>query len=99
MDHLEVAQFIYLIRNNRKVSDVIDAITSKVVLILGRFTLGRKITLDALRDARRSHNYLPIVFDLEKPTNRDFTETVSTLAHLARFIIADLTDPKAFCKN
>ena len=67
----------------------------KAVLILGRFAPERKTTLDALRDALRKKDYLPILFDFEKPTNRDFTETVSTLAHLARFVIADLTDPRS----
>jgi uncharacterized protein with von Willebrand factor type A (vWA) domain len=58
VDNLEVAQFIYLLLNNSKIRNVIDAITSKAVLILGRFTPERKTTLDALRDALRSHNYL-----------------------------------------
>ncbi len=31
----------------------------------------------------------------QKPNSQDFTETVSTLAHLSRFIIADLTDPSS----
>jgi hypothetical protein len=35
VDHLEVAQFIYLLLNIEKIRDVIDTITSKVVLILG----------------------------------------------------------------
>jgi hypothetical protein len=68
VDNLEVAQFIYLLLNNSKIRHVIDTITSKAVLILGRFTPERKTTLDALRDALRSHNYLPILFDFEKPT-------------------------------
>jgi hypothetical protein len=32
------------------------------------------------------------LFDFDKPASQDLTATVSTLAHLARFIIADQTD-------
>ncbi len=95
VDNLEVAQFIYLLLNNPKIRDVIDTISRKAVLILGRFTAERKRVLDALRDALREHNYLPILFDFEKPSSRDLTETVRTLAHLSRFILADLTDPSS----
>ena len=95
VDNLEVAQFIYLLLNNPKIRDVIDTIAKKAVLILGRFTSERKTVLDGLRDALRLHGYLPILFDFEKPASRDITETVSTLAHLARFVIADITDAKS----
>jgi uncharacterized protein YjbI with pentapeptide repeats len=95
VDNLEVAQFIYLLLHNEKIREVIDTITSKAVLILGRFTPERKAVLDAIREALRRRNYLPILFDFEKPASRDFTETISTLAHMARFIIADITEAKS----
>ena len=95
VDNLEIAQFIYLLLNNQKLRDIIDTITSKVVLILGRFTSERKVVLDALRDDLRKRNYTPVVFDFTKPASRDTVETVSTLAHMARFIIADITDAKS----
>ena len=95
VDNLEVAQFIYLLLNNPKIRDVIDTIAKKAVLILGRFTPERKAVLDALREALRIHGYLPILFDFEKPSSRDFTETVSILAHLSRFVIVDLTSPNS----
>ena len=95
VDNLKIAQFIYLLLNNAEIRGVIDTITSKVVLILGRFTLERKTILDALREALRTQNYSPIVFDFEIPGSRDITETVSLLARMARFVIADLTDAKS----
>jgi uncharacterized protein YjbI with pentapeptide repeats len=95
VDNLEVAQFIYLLLNNDKIRDVIDTIGKKAVLILGRFTPERKKVLDAIRNELRKKNFLPILFDFEKPQSRDLTETVSTLAHLSRFIIADITDAKS----
>ena len=95
VDNIEVAQFIYLMLHNQKIRDVIDTITSKAVLILGRFTDERKAVLDGLRDELRKRNYLPIMFDFDKPASQDLIATVSTLAHLARFIIADLTDPSS----
>jgi hypothetical protein len=98
VDNIEVAQF-YLMLNNQKVRDVIDTITSKVVLLLGRFTDERKAVLDALREELRKRDYLPILFDFSVPATRDITETVSLLARMARFIIADLTDPSSIPKE
>ncbi|MGA9563909.1 MAG: pentapeptide repeat-containing protein [Candidatus Korobacteraceae bacterium] len=95
VDNLEVAQFIYLLLNNEKIRSVIDTITSKVVLILGRFTPERKVVLDAIRDELRKRDYLPVLFDFEKPAGKDLTGTISTLANMARFVIADLTDPSS----
>jgi uncharacterized protein YjbI with pentapeptide repeats len=94
-DNLELAQFLYLLLNNQTIRHVIDTITSKVVLILGRFTPNRKAILDAIREELRKRDYVPVLFDFEKPSNRDITETVSTLAHMARFVIADITDAKS----
>ena len=95
VDNLKIAQFLYLLLNNQEIRDVIDTIAKKAVLILGRFTPKRKAVLDTLRDELRRRDYLPILFDFDKPSSRNFTETVRTLAHLSRFIIADLTDPSS----
>ncbi len=95
VDNLKIAQFIYLLLNNAEIRDIIDTIARKAVLILGRFTPERKAVLDALREALRTHGYVPILFDFDKPSSQDLTETGSTLAHLSRFIIVDLTDPSS----
>jgi uncharacterized protein YjbI with pentapeptide repeats len=95
VDNLEVAQFIYLLLNNERIRHVIDSITSKVVLILGRFTPERKAVLDAIRVELRKRDYVPVLFDFEKPESKDLTGTVTTLANMARFVIADLTDPSS----
>jgi hypothetical protein len=92
VDNIEVAQFIYLLLHNQKIRDVIDTITSKAVLILGRFTEERKAVLDKLREELRNRNLLPILFDFAIPASRDVTETIKTLASLAQFVIADVTD-------
>jgi hypothetical protein len=94
-DDLEVAQFLYLLLHNDKLRRVIDTITSKVVLILGRFSLPeRKMVLDALRDELRKSNYVPVVFDFERSATQTTGETVTLLARMARFVIADISDAK-----
>ena len=95
VDNLEVAQFIYLLLNNQRIRDVIDTITSKVVLILGRFTPERKCVLEAIREALRKSGRLPVLFDFDKPASQTTEETIATLAHMARFVVADLTDAKS----
>jgi hypothetical protein len=96
VDNIKVAQFVYLILNNEEIRDVINTLTSKSVLILGRFSIPeRKAILDALKNKLREYNLLPIVFDFDRPTDKDFTETIKTLAGLCYFVIADITNPKS----
>jgi hypothetical protein len=65
------------------------------VLILGRFTVERKDVLDALREALRDRDYSPVLFDFDKPISKTTAETISTMAGLARFVIADLINAKS----
>lgn len=94
VNDIEVVNFTELILHSEKIRNVIDTVSRKAVLILGRFTEERKEVLDALRDELRKRNYLPILFDFEVAATRDVTETLSLLAHMARFIIADISDAK-----
>ncbi len=95
VDNLEVAQLIYLLLNNEKLRDIIKTISTKAVLILGRFVPERKAVLDAIRNDLRKHDLLPILFDFDPASTRDTHETVTTLARMSRFVIADITDPKS----
>jgi hypothetical protein len=94
VDDIEVAQFIYLLLNRRKLRDVIITLGEKAVLILGRFT-ERKRLLDGIAEKLRVLGYLPIIFDFDRPTDRDLTETVKVLAGLSLFVIADITNPQS----
>lgn len=96
VDDLEMAQFVYLLLNNKKISSAISTLGKKAVLILGRFTPERKVILDAIREKiRTDYDLLPIVFDFERAVEKDFTETVKVLAGLSRYVIADITNPKS----
>ncbi|SRR5216683_1864177 len=95
VDSLDVAQFVYLLLNNKRIRDVIDTVGKKAVLILGRFVPDRKLVLDAIRESLRHCGYLPILFDFEKPSNRDLQETIMILAGISRFILADITEPRS----
>ena len=95
VDDVKLAQFTYLLLDNPQLRDVIDTIGKKGVLILGRFTEERKAVLDAIRAKLRQLDWVPMMFDFAKPTQRDFTETIKILAGLSRFIIADITNPKS----
>lgn len=93
VDNLEVAQFIYLLLNHEKLRDVLNAVTERGVLLLGRFSGGGLEILQAIAAKLREESYLPIIFDFERPQNRNYTETIKTLAGLSRFVIADLSGP------
>lgn len=93
VDTLEVAQFIYLLLNHKKLRDVFNSFTERGVLLLGRFSSGGLELLQAIAAKLREMKYLPMIFDFERPESRDFTETIMTLAGLSRFVIVDLSGP------
>ena len=99
VDTLDVAQLIYLLLNNKHIHGVITSMTSNMVLILGRFTPERKPILEAIRDELRERQYTPLLFNFEKPLSRDFSESLRTLARIARFIIADLSQHKSIAQE
>src|SRR5574337_400882 len=73
--------------------DVIDTLSSKTVLLLGRFTPERKSVLDAMRTSLRDSGYVPLLFDFDKPASKTVSDTVKLLAQMARFVVVDLSDP------
>jgi hypothetical protein len=95
VDNIEVAQFVYLLLHNEKIRDIIDTIGKKGVLLLGRFTEGRIMVLERLREKLRHLGFVPIVFNFDKPETKDFTETVRLLASLSKFVIVDITTPRS----
>ncbi len=91
VDNLEIAQFVYLLLNHRRLRDILNAVTERGVLVLGRFGGGGLEVLQAIAAKLREEKYLPIIFDFERPQARNYTETVKTLAGLARFVVVDLS--------
>ena len=56
---------------------------------------GRIALLERLREELRKRDFLPMVFNFDKPEVKDFTETVRLLAGLSHFVIADITCPRS----
>jgi hypothetical protein len=93
---LKVAQSVYLLLNRDKIRNVIDTVTRKGGLLLGRFGDGGLVLLQALAGWLRmpeNGGYLPLLFDFPRPESKTYTETIKTLASLARFVILDLSGP------
>src|SRR5262249_16132074 len=92
---LETAHFISLILANRKLTQVINTASDRMVLLLGRFTPARKHVLERMRALLLEHRYAPVIFDFAVPRDRDSIETVTGLASLARWVLADRAAPKS----
>jgi uncharacterized protein YjbI with pentapeptide repeats len=93
VDNIEIAQFIYLLLRHENLRQVINSVTERGVLILGRFGGGGIEVLRAIAEKLRELKYLPIIFDFDRPRNRNYTETIKTLAGLSRFVVVDLSGP------
>ena len=95
VDDLRVAHFTSLLQQQAAVAHLINAGSTSVILLLGRFTPARKRILDKLADALRERGKTPIVFDFPGPDRRELTDTVRFIAGLAQFVVVDLTAPSS----
>lgn len=94
VEDIEVAQQLHTFLDNPKISRAIDALSNKIVLILGRFTENRIAVLREIRCALRKCDAVPVLFDFPKPEHRDIMETVTVLAGLTALVLADFTAPR-----
>jgi uncharacterized protein YjbI with pentapeptide repeats len=95
VDPAQTAVVVNLLLESGGVSALVDTLSSKTVLVLGRFTEKRKAYFEQLKEELFGHNYVAVSFDFAQPTTRSFADTLMLLASMSRFIIADLTDPKS----
>lgn len=91
VDNIELAQFIYYLSNHKKMRDTLNILNKRGVLLLGKFKDGGLARLYKLRDWFSEQNYLPMIFDFDRPASLDYTETVITLSGLSKLVVADLS--------
>lgn len=78
VDDIQVAQFIHLILKYENLRTVLNTVTKRGVLILGRFGGGGLQVLREVAEALRQCGYLPMIFDFERPEGRDYSNTCRT---------------------
>jgi hypothetical protein len=74
---------------------VIGVMTSRAVLVLGRFRADRKAVLDHVGNLLGRHGCRYLVFDFAEPDDRNEIETIGLLAGPSRFVVAYITEPSS----
>jgi Pentapeptide repeats (8 copies) len=87
IDHLEMAQFIYLVCNTH-----ITPFFDGMVLLVGRFSERSRRQQTLVGELRRL-GYMPVVVNLNAGGE---TDVLSALARIARFMLLDLTHIREF---
>lgn len=91
--NLESAHLMYSLLDHKNVGNMISTLAERGVLLLGGFKNGGLETLQAIEAVLKKSDYLSFIFDFDRPSARNLTETVLTLAGLSKFVIADLSGP------
>lgn len=95
VDDIESAQAIFMFLSNHKIRGLIDASAKNLCLVLGRFSLERMPILVKIKNRINELGRVGVIFDFEKPSSRNLTETITLLAHLANVVIVDISDPSS----
>jgi len=99
VDHLQIAQFVYLYQGNAKLQDVLDiGPSSKLVLLVGGFTDERKSILESLKTALRQRHIIPVFYGITQEKERNINASLQELVSLARFVLMDVSEPVSFLR-
>ncbi len=99
VDDLEMVHLMEALLREPRWRELITRSSLRVALVIGRFPQWRRPHLDAIREEVRRADYAPLAIDLEKPVGPKLRSVIANLAHLARFVIADLAGSRAFAKE
>jgi uncharacterized protein YjbI with pentapeptide repeats len=99
VDDLEMVHLMDALLREPRWRDLIARSSLRVALVIGRFPQWRRPHLDAIREELRRSEFAPLAIDLEKPVGPKLRSVIANLAHLARFVIADLAGSRAFAKD
>jgi uncharacterized protein YjbI with pentapeptide repeats len=99
VDDLEMVKLLETLLVEPRWRDLIAPNALRMVVVLGRFPEWRRPHLDAIRDQLRGRHYAPVAIDLEHPVGPKLRAVIENLAHLARFIIADLAGSREFMND
>jgi hypothetical protein len=94
LDDLETAQFVSIILESDRIRSTVGLPSSKLVLILGCFAAERRTLFDTVRGELTNAGYQVAAIDFSNVTLRLDTRILSSLAGLARFVVAEITEPR-----
>lgn len=92
VDHLEAAQFLYLLYQNAYTPAFHSSLMRHIILILGQFTPERKETFKTILHDFWEQNYVPVFVDVTTFQDHTHAAMINALIGLSSGILIDLSD-------
>ncbi len=92
VDHLEAAQFLYLLSQNAYTPAIHSSLTRHIMLIFGRFTPERKEAFQTILHDLWERNYVPVVVDVLTVEEQTQASLINALIGMSSGVLIDLSD-------
>jgi len=92
IDHLEAAQFLYLLSQNAYTPAVHSSLTQHIILIVGRFTPERKKAFQTILHDVWERNYVPVLVDVLTLEAHTHAALINALIGMSSGVLVDLSD-------
>jgi Pentapeptide repeats (8 copies) len=92
VDHIEAAQFLYLLFQNAYTPAIHSSLMRHIILIFGQFTPERKEAFKTILHNFWEQNYVPVFVDLMLFEDHTHTAMINALIGISSGILIDLSD-------